>query len=173
MLEADLRPLAQRQRLAQRTVRERFGLVGLACRVQQDRDPGYQRAAQQVLRGGQVEGPPGQVGGLCWDRCRRSASEAFIKVVMAIWSPGAALDASWPATSTGSAPAARRTEATWRSSACTADDGRLARTASRFRSWLKLRVSRPSVSSSLLISSRTGSSGPGRACRAPRPARRP
>jgi len=84
-------------------------------------------------------------------------SEAFIRVVMATWSPGTALAASWVATSTGSAPASRSAEATWRSRAWTADDGRLARTASRFRSWLKLSDCGPSASSSLLMSSRTGS----------------
>ena len=62
------------------------------------------------------------------------------------------------ATSTGSAPAASSAEATCRSRACTAEEGWLARTASRFRSWVKLSISPPSASSSLPISSWTGSS---------------
>ena len=77
---------------------------------------------------------------------------------MASSSPGAALEASWVATSTGSAPAASSAEATWRSRACTAEEGWLARTASRFRSWVKLSISPPSASSSLPMSSWTGSS---------------
>ena len=92
---------------------------------------------------------PGSVG--------PTASAALSRVVIATSSPGSALAASCMATSTGSAPAASRTVAAWRSKARRTGTGTLARIASRVRSWTN--ASRPSRSTSTLLwrSSSTGS----------------
>ena len=78
--EPDLGLLLGRQHtLRQRAVSERHRLLAPGGGVQQHRDPGHQRAAQQMMPASQVQGTAGQPGRLSRGRCwpgRRTPSSA-------------------------------------------------------------------------------------------------
>ena len=86
-----------------------------------------------------------------------SDSAASARARTAVTSPGSALAASWAATSTGSAPSARRTSAASRSSARRTASGTALRTASRARSCWKARRPPASMKIPASMTSRTGS----------------